>query len=140
MSSDSELRGTWRAGRPASAEALEALEATYAGLPAAYLARLLAEDGAEGSLSIEPGWIQLWSAADIAAHNARYHVTEFLPGFFGFASNGGGELIAFNTRSLPWRICMVPFIPMEEAEAVEIAPDFETFATHFGKRLPQASK
>ena len=58
--------------------------------------------------------------------NVRYNVSEFLPGFFGFASNGGGELLAFDIRGQqPYPIAMVPFIPMEAKEVIIIAKSFD---------------
>ena len=77
----------------------------------------------------------MWPAAEMPVHNAGYQVSERLPGFLGFASNEGGELLAFDTRAHPWRICMIPFILLDESDAVEIAPDFETFAQYFGRAL-----
>ena len=51
---------------------------------------------------------------------------EFVPGFFGFGSNGGGELLAFDVRgSCPWPIVMIPFIPMEVDEAIKVAGSFD---------------
>lgn len=112
---------------------IAALESAFPGLPDAYLAQVREDDSAEGDLAVDPGWIAFWPAADVARHNAGYRVSEFLPGFLGFGSNGGGELLAFDTRAHPWRVCMIPFIPMDETEAVEIAPDFETLSRHFGR-------
>jgi hypothetical protein len=133
MSSEERSQSVWRAGVPVAPVVIAALEFAYPGLPDAYLAQLRDDDSAEGDLAVEPGWIAFWPATDVARHNAGYHVSEHLPGFLGFGSNGGGELLAFDTRTLPWRVCMIPFIPMDESEAVEIAPDFETLARHFGR-------
>lgn len=136
MASPPEPNVVWRSGAPAAPEVVEMLAQRYPGLPAEYLAFLRAEDGSEGDLGVEPGWVQLWPAADVPVRNEVYEVAEWLPGFLGFGSNGGGELLAFDTRTEPWRICMVPFIPMEEAEAIEIAPDFAALARLFGMSPP----
>jgi hypothetical protein len=72
-------------------------------LPAEYLALLRLHDGGEGELGAEPGWFQLWPAAEVLAANRDYQLPEFLPGFFGFGSSGGGELLALDCRGpLPW--------------------------------------
>jgi hypothetical protein len=134
MSDEDISRSTWRGGIAAPAAALAALEATYPGLPVDYLQHVREDDGAEGELDAEPGWIALWPVAEVARLNAGYELSRWLPGFLGFGSNGGGELFVFDTRALPWRICMVPFIPMEESDAVEIAPDFASLASHFVRR------
>jgi hypothetical protein len=68
--------------------------------------------------------------------NAGYKVSEFIPGFFGFGSNGGGELLAFDTRgSEPWPIVMIPFIPMDVNEARQIASSFDEFVFAIGNEL-----
>ena len=133
MSSEDSSPPVWRAGVPAAPAIIAALRSQYPGIPEAYLAQVRDGDGAEGDLAVEPGWIALWPAADVARHNAGYEVNKRLAGFLGFGSNGGGELLAFDTRTDPWRVCMIPFIPMDEGEALEIAPDFETLAQHFGR-------
>jgi hypothetical protein len=133
MSSEERSSSVWRAGAPAAPAVIAALESVYPGLPDAYLAQLREDDSAEGDLAVDPGWIALWPAANVARHNTGYRVNELLPGFLGFGSNGGGELLAFDTRAHPWRICMIPFVPMAESEAVEIAPEFETLTRHFGR-------
>ena len=126
----------WHAGSPAAAEAVAALAARYSDLPTAYLRLLETEDASEGDLGADPGWVSLWPAAEVVELNAAYAIDTFLPGFLGFASTGGGELLAFDTRVAPWRICMVPFIPMEDTHAVEIAPDFATLAQQFRHTPP----
>ena len=73
-------------------------------LPAEYLALLAFSDGAGGPLPVEPGWFQMWLAKDVIEMNKGYGVSESIPGFFGFGSNGGGELLAFDARTpLPSR-------------------------------------
>jgi hypothetical protein len=134
MSDQKSSRSTWRGGIAAPAAALAALEAAYPGLPSDYLQHVREDDGAEGELDAEPGWISLWPAAEVARLNAGYELSRWLPGFLGFGSNGGGELFVFDMRTLPWRVCMVPFIPLAESEAVEIAPDFAALAIHFVRR------
>ncbi|HEY4216448.1 MAG TPA: SMI1/KNR4 family protein [Gemmatimonadaceae bacterium] len=129
-------RAVWRAGIPAIAAELETLATRYPGLPREYLAFLRAEDGSEGELGIDPGWIQFWPAATVAARNGEYKIAELLPRFIGFASDGGGELLAFDTRTSHWTIYRVPFVPMDECEAIEVATDFATLARSFGVLPP----
>ena len=61
---------------------------------------------------------------------------EALPGFFGFGSNGGGELLAFELSSPEAPVFMVPFIPLEATEAVLVAPSFLAFVSLFGISIP----
>jgi hypothetical protein len=109
-------------------------------LPQSYLAQLASSNGGEGSLGVEPGWISLWPAETVIAMNSRYSITDFLPGFFGFGSNGGGELFAFDARGAePYPIVMVPFITMDPDDAVAIAHSFEELRTLIGKPYPETA-
>jgi hypothetical protein len=119
--------GIWRPAQPAAQEVLAALH-DRAGivLPGSYLAQLAASNGGEGELGVEPGWISFWPAQEVIGLNATYRVPEFLLGFFGFGSNGGGELLAFDVRSPePFPVVMVPFVPMDPEDAVQIARSFD---------------
>lgn len=67
------------------------------------------------------------------ALNEGYQVQKWLPGFWGFGSNGGGELLAFDVRNgLPYRVVAVPFIPMDVSEAVQVAASFEELREFIG--------
>ena len=90
-------------------------------------------NGGEGDLGVEPGWVSIWPAQAVLESNGSYPIATHLPGFFGFASNGAGELLAFDMRGdQQWPIVMVPFIPMNPAEVVEIAASFEELRVLFG--------
>lgn len=103
-------------------------------LPQSYLQLLAISDGTEGDLGIEPGWFQLWEAEKVAENNQDYCVNEFLPGFWGFGGNGGGELFAFRMNDgEPYAVYLIPFIPMEEKRAVLIADSFDSFILFMGK-------
>jgi SMI1/KNR4 family protein SUKH-1 len=134
-------KGIWRAASPNIESAVAALsEAAPIRLPKAYLAQLLSSNGGEGSLGIEPGWISLWPAEVVLSLNNDYSIAEFLPGFFGFGSSGGGELLAFDAReSEPYPIVMVPFIPMDPKQAVRIAYSFEELRDLIGKPYPETA-
>jgi hypothetical protein len=125
-------------GAKASETAIRALtESAPIPLPEVYLAFLRNSNGAAGNLGIEPGYVAFWRAEEVLAHNLGYKVAEFAPGFFGFGSNGGGELLAFDHRgSAPWPIVMIPMIPMDSKEAIQVAPDFISLLTAFGRVMP----
>ncbi len=106
-------------------------------LPEEYLALLGFSNGGGGELGVEPGWFQLWPAQEVLTLNRDYGIPGFLPGFFGFGSNGGGELLALDLRSgPPYPVVMVPFIPMDADEAVIIAHDFAEFLHALGRICP----
>jgi hypothetical protein len=125
----------WDTKEPAKAESIERLVAEIGkDLPSEYFALLRYSNGGEGSLDIDPGWLQLWSLEEVLEHNRGYEIEEAIPGFFGFGSSGGGELLAFDTRNgKPWKVVMIPFIPMSAKEAIVIANDFEEFIRAIGR-------
>lgn len=131
----------WVVRKPAAdPEAVAALSADSGiELPEGYLALLRLSNGGEGPLCVEPGWFQLWPVEEVLPSNRGYRVNEYVPSLFGFGSNGGGELLAFDTRrGPPWPVVMAPFIGMEEDQVDEIAKDFEEFLRATGRDIPDA--
>jgi len=111
---------------PAAREAIHELERSSSlSLPAEYLNFLRQSNGGEGFVGDE--YLCLWRAEELVEFNTGYEVAEFVPELFLFGSNGGGESFAFDRRSNPWSIVMVPFIPLELKEALPIASTFAEF-------------
>jgi hypothetical protein len=55
-------------------------------------------------------------------------VQELMPDWFAFGTSGGGEILAFDTRTAQsWKVYAVPFITTNESDALLIADDFESF-------------
>jgi hypothetical protein len=114
---------------PADGAVLEALVAAAPiPLPGAYLAWLGLSNGGEGPLDDPPHWFVLWPAEAVVERGAAYEVRPRLPFLLGIGTNGGRELIAFETRvGPPWPVV---FVPLDELEANAIRPlaaDFEAF-------------
>jgi len=78
----------------------------------------------EGGLAMDPGWFQLWPEAEIQQFNVAYEVHTFAPNHYGFGSNGGGELLAFDRQG---HIVMIPFIGDGEADAKLVATSWHEF-------------
>jgi hypothetical protein len=125
----------WDRQSPASRENIAALTAQVGlELPTDYLVFLQNSNGGEGCLAVDPGWFQIWPAEKVAEWNQNYRVAEFIPGFLGFGSNGGGELFAFDMRgNKPWPIVMIPFDWMEPAQAQPVADNFNEFVKKLGR-------
>lgn len=105
-------------------------------LPEGYLQQLGVSNGGEGDLGAEPGWIAFWAAEDVISFNNSYDIASLLPGFFGFGSDGGGELFAFDTRNgQPYPIVAVPFIPMDTSLAIPVSSSF----AHLQKLIGQCT-
>ena len=127
-------RGIWRGKPPASEAAIHQLTIdSRIALPVSYLNQLRRSNGGEGDIGVEPGWIQFWKAEEVIENNLGYELGECLPGYFGFGSNGGGELLAMKVYD-PGRfsIYMIPFIVISEKDAVRIARDFDVLVEAVG--------
>ena len=127
----------WDREVPADPKAIQQLVAeALVDLPEEYLTLLQHSNGGEGELGVEPGWFQLWPNEKVIEYNNSYEVAENVPGFFGFGSSGGGELLAFDMRGgKPWKIVMIPFIVMQVEDAIVIADDFGTFVQSIGREF-----
>ncbi len=95
-------------------------------LPAEYVKYFSGDGLLEGGLMVDPGWFQLWPLGEIEDLNLNYQVQEFAPGFLGFGSSGGGELLAFDSEG---SIVMIPFIGMAPNEAITIAASWSDFVS-----------
>lgn len=67
---------------------------------------------------------EFWLLEDLATLNREYEVPKYAPGYFGFATNGGGEMFAFGPNG---DIVCLPFIGMEPQSATSIAGSFHDF-------------
>lgn len=97
-------------------------------LPKQYIHYFSGSGPKEGGLTVEPGWFQLWSPSEIEALNRDYRVQEFAPGFLGFGTSGGGELLAFDSDG---RIVMIPMVGMAVGAARPIAESWAEFVEKF---------
>ena len=66
----------------------------------------------------------LSKAEELLTFNRDLEVGEYAPGFFMFGSDGGGEGFAFDTRSSPYRVVIVPFIGMSIEDGIVVAESF----------------
>lgn len=100
-------------------------------LPEELFAFYAASDGGEGELETPPGWFALWRAEDLMSLNVEYAIGSDYPGYFGFGSNGGGELLAFEVlNGRCGRVVMLAFIG---GDPVVIADSFAQFITAIGR-------
>lgn len=90
----------WHRCDGASAEELAALiAAAPVALPESYLQLLRATNGGEGPLPVQPLWLVLYPAKEVAQIQREATFKEFFPGFFVIGGNGGGEAVAFDLRA-----------------------------------------
>lgn len=102
-------------------------------LPTDYRDFLLQQDGGDGFVGEH--YLILWKASELAPFNRDYEVALYAPSFVIFASNGGGEGFAFDTRSTAFPIVQVPFIGMSHESGIPVADTF----TQLLKRMEEAS-
>lgn len=57
----------------------------------------------------------------VLRYNVEYEIPEYAPGYFMFATNGGGELIALSPIG---SVVRMPFIGMGAKDAWLVAPSF----------------
>jgi cell wall assembly regulator SMI1 len=111
-------------GNPgATEEAIQAAERIFSlRLPDDYRDFLTRFNGGEGFIGKH--YVILWKAEELHQLNQDYQVSEYAPGFLMFASDGGGDGFAFDTRSRSYRVMEVPFIGMSVDDAFFVADSF----------------
>lgn len=98
-------------------------------LPEDFKAFMSANGAGEGFIGNQ--YIILWNVSELAQFNSEYEFSVYAPSFVAFASNGGGEAFAFDTRKNPPSIVEVPFIGMSHEDGKHVADNF----THLLQRL-----
>lgn len=119
----------WFGMSGASAEELARLRAVAPDdLPIRYLDLLAFSNGGEGPLAVQPYNFSLDPAVVVAeAVDGENHGQADLQGFLIFGSNGGGEYLAFDTRSgAPWPVVAIDMVAGSGSAAI-VAPDFDGF-------------
>ncbi len=108
----------WHSEMPAPESAIQQLLIDCClSLPTAYLNQLRHSNDGEDAVVVEPRWVSFWKAGEAMKLNRGYEVAENVPGFFGFGSNGGSEMLAFKVvDSGQFPIYMIPFIFMSEED------------------------
>lgn len=130
----------WFAVKGAVAEELARLRAIAPdGLPTRYLNLLAFSNGGEGPLPSQPYNLCLDAAGAVAEtiEGENQGQTD-LRGFLIIGSNGGGEYIAFDTRSgTPWPVVTIDMVAGGGSAEI-IAPDFDTFYDRIGVEQEEA--
>jgi hypothetical protein len=134
------MEATLVLGPPADPEALHRLRSQLGQLPERYVSFLAGSNGGEGDLGVDPGWFVVWPIEEAAVASAEYEVPTYLPGYFAFGGNGGGELFVFELagggEDRP--VFMVPAIGMSATELRPVSKSFEEFESQMGKVAPDA--
>lgn len=96
--------------------------------PSDYIEFMKIHNGAEGSIG-ENSYLQLWRIEELIEANRDYEVETYAPGFFIFASSGGGRAYAFSKSDSS--VMYFEFIGMLISDdPVFCGKDFTSFLTY----------
>jgi hypothetical protein len=97
-------------------------------LPDDFIDYLRSDEPKFGDRDEFPVGFELWEEADLETFNVEYEVPNYAAGFFGFGSDGGGEMLAFGPDG---KIYALPFIGMASEAATFIADSWSDFRSTF---------
>jgi hypothetical protein len=97
-------------------------------LPLKYKEHLESSKILYGETTLENAdYFDLEPLSSIEEMNKEIQINEYAPGYFAFASNGGGEIYAFNSSG---EIYILPLIGMSKDAAIKVADSWEHFLKH----------
>ncbi|MGD9364559.1 MAG: SMI1/KNR4 family protein [Desulfobacteraceae bacterium] len=76
------------------------------------------------------GYFDLEPLENIEQMNKDIEIEKYAPGFVAFASDGGGEVFAFDKEG---QIFLLPLIGMEPSTATKVASTWKEFKSHIVK-------
>jgi hypothetical protein len=125
--SDEELFAKFEANPPASPALIaQSQQSLNLVLPADYVCFLQQMNGGEGFLG-DNAYLALWRVEELAERNADCGVPDHAPDLLLFGSDGGDEAFAFDTRSSPPTIIAIPYITLDDCDAIAISTSFRGF-------------
>jgi len=90
--------------------------------------------GVESELAVEPRWVQVWEESIAGELSREYGLPEFLPGYFAFGSNGGGELFVIAASEDNPPVFMVPAGDLAPGSMVLVADHLAAFEAAIVRR------
>jgi hypothetical protein len=75
-------------------------------------------------IEIQPWLCEFWPREKLIAYNREYEVQRNAPGYFGFATSGGGEMYALSPSG---QVVCLAFIGMSPREELPIAESWLKF-------------
>lgn len=75
-------------------------------------------------IDVEPWLCHFWALGELFKWNNDYGVPKYAPGYFGFATNGGGEMYALSPTGAV--VCLA-FVGMSPKEELSIADSWSNF-------------
>lgn len=88
-------------------------------LPRSYVEFIDSQDGWEGDLGEELGYVVIWNRKAIGDRWDAYEMALYLSDrWFPFGSNGAGEMLCFDLASGSDTVFWMPYIGMSDKEAM----------------------
>ena len=75
-------------------------------------------------IDVQPWLCEFWPLDELVTYNDNYKVSKYAPGYFGFATSGGGEMYALSPTGAV--VCLA-FIGMSPNEELSIANSWSSF-------------
>ncbi len=98
-------------------------------LPPSYVEFIETNNGWEGDLGEQFGYIVIWNKETIQDRWVGYEMQKYLDDrWFPFGSDGGGEMFCFDLHSKGDGVFMLPFIGMSDEEAIAQYESFSDIA------------
>ena len=134
MNTKDELLKDFEFNSPVSETALADFESKQAiNLPLSYRGFLLKGNGGGGPVG-EFGYANVWKIAEIADLNKAYKIEEYLPGYLGIGSDGGGEAFVIRMGTELAQFVQVPFVGLSEEDCVLLGASFDELLENLSKK------
>lgn len=103
-------------------------------IPVEYEEFLAKHGGFEGTTTgdDQPGYVVLWSLAEILGNNSDIEIQDYAPGFIAFGGDGGGEVLAFDASGA---VFMLPMVGLDPQYAIKVASSFAELEARFEKAI-----
>jgi len=75
-------------------------------------------------LGVQPWLCEFWPEVEVIQNNAEYEVPINAPGYFGFATSGGGEMYALSPLG---KVVCLAFLGMSPHEELVVAESWSAF-------------
>lgn len=126
------LGGDFNGNAPATTRQIAGAEHSLNwSMPEDYREFLEFSSGGEGMIG--DYYVMFWTAEELAQYNQAYQVNQYAPGLVLFGSDGGGEGFAFDARTAPSPVVILPFVGMSLDYTKKVAPNFTTFLEKLGR-------
>lgn len=91
--------------------------------------QLYVNDLEDNEIYSDSGFIELFSLDELEEINKEYETESYVPNFTAIGTNGGGVGIFINKKNN--KIYSIPFVGMEEKDAIFLANSFTEFISMF---------